>query len=94
MLESSNDLIGWKKNVLSERDDGEHELLTALYCCFTVVEALTLQIWHSPTHIKRQEEVLARRSPSVYMDENGRLYSVFDWKARDNFIPVYETSEE
>ncbi|MCZ2497270.1 hypothetical protein GN316_10910 [Xylophilus sp. Kf1] len=85
-MESSDVLVGWSKKVLCERDDGVHEWLDALYCCRTLVEAITLQSCHSPTHLKRGWEVLMSHGNCVYGSESGHLYVVFDWRSREAFV--------
>lgn len=87
-MDQSDDFFGWAKKVLSERSDGTHEWLDAYYCCRTQVEAVTLQSCHSPTHIKRDDEVLLNRGGTVYQCENGDMFVVFDWRASDAFIPL------
>lgn len=81
--------IGWSKKVLAERDDGKHEWLNALYFCRTHVEAITLQSYCSPTHLKRGSESIMRHDTAVYSSESGRMYVVFDWRTSENFVPIY-----
>ena len=86
----SSEFLGWSKDVVSERDDGEHVTLQAMYFCRTLVEAVTLQGYRQPTHVKLHDEVLTRTAPSIYGSDVGRMYVVFDWRARDEFIPILE----
>jgi hypothetical protein len=87
-MESTEHVVGWSKKVLSERGDGAHEWLDALYCCRTHVEAVTLQSCHSPTHVKRGGEVLLRRGATVYGSAEGHMFVVFEWRNNDPLLPL------
>lgn len=92
-MERDNEFLGWTKKVLSERSDGKHEWLEAYYYCRTLVEAVTLQDLRRPSHIRRNDEILVNRNSTVYVNERGEGFVVFDWRTHDPFIVILASDE-
>lgn len=92
-MDNLDEFLGWSKMVLSERDDGAHEWLHAIYRCLTRSEAITLEVSKMPTYLRRGTEVLTRRETSVYGAQNGCMFVVFDWRVTEPFQPIDTFSE-
>lgn len=78
----------WVKEVIAEDDKGIHVKLHAVFSYLNVIEARTRAGWERPLHMKLGAEILSPASSDVYVAEHGRLFVVFDWKKRNDFLLI------